>query len=244
MLSIRLEIGEIDYETCAEALLPPLVGKCAARAAPSELEKFVGKLGPDAVPIARSLLGYLDGDVKDRLVVALLTAHEAGLRGALNGYLAQLLPGPAVKIGCLSALDQPGSRLSLRASQIEVDYAALLDSPLVADGLDHLGGESSLLKSAAKLALQMGTRMPPEKLEKQVISLLGTDKVKSKLLTALADGLSRAGLAVTFRDMIVETTAAIELPESLSGGKDEGVIPDAVEDALMDAIIAWMRSRL
>ena len=239
MLNIRLEIGRIDYHKCVEALLPPLVEHCAAKAQPNELDKFLAKLGKDAAPAACAVLDDMDADARDRMVVWLVTAHEERMRNAANRELASLLGGPLIRIGRLIARDRPGSRLTLLASQVEIDYAALLSSPMVADGVERLGETNSFLKGAAKLALQMGAHMSPENLEKQGVALLNSKKIKEKLKTALAGALRQAGLDVEIEDVVAEATNVIELPEPLHA--DEGLIPDAFEDELMDALVKQLR---
>ena len=243
MVNIRLEIERIDYEKSVEKLLPRIVDSCAQKEKPGELERFVRKLGPDTVPVTKKLLRYLDDEVKDQIIVWLVSAHGEGLTETANEYLAELLPGPAVRLGALLAQDRPGPRLALLAERVRIDYAALLQSPLAASGVEQLGTESGLLKGAAKLALQMGARLSPDALEKQGIALLGSERVKPRLLSAFSEGLEQMGLFVRFRDMALRNDSVIELPAALeqTPAKDEGLIPDAFEEPLTDAVCAWLR---
>lgn len=242
MVSIRLEVERIDYEKSIEGLLPQIVEHYAAKSRPSELEKCIGRLGADAAPIALKLLGYLEDDAKDELVVWLISSHEERLRKEANEYLKKVFNGNVAQIGYFSAQDQPGSRLELLASDIKIDYDALFESPAVMEGVEQLGKESGILKGAAKLALQMGSRMSAESLEKQGVALLGSGRVKGKLLPAFAEALQQVGLWVAFRDMEVESGNVIALPEKLPGGaEDEGLLPDSIEDALIEALVRWMR---
>ena len=133
--------------------------------------------------------------------------------------------------------------LNIRLEIGRIDYhqcvEALLSSPLVADGVERLGETNSFLKGAAKLALQMGAHMSPENLEKQGVALLNAKKIKEKLKTALADALRQVGLDVEIEDVVAETANVIELPETPHA--DEGLIPDAFEDELMDALVKQLR---
>lgn len=239
MLDIKLEIGQINYHKCIEALLPPLVEHCAAKQQPNELDRFLAKLGPDAAPAACAVLDEMNTDAKDKMVVWLVTAHEERMRNAANRRLAERLGGPLIRIGCLIARDRPGSRMTLLASQVAIDYTGLLNSPLVAESVERMGGDNGILKGAAKLALQMGAHMSPESLEKQGVALLNTKRVRSRLISVLADALCQAGLEIEVEDMAAEPTAVIQLPGAME--PDEGLIPDAFEEDLMDAMVAQLR---
>lgn len=240
MLDIRLEIAQVNYQKCVEVLLPQLVEHCASKESPNELDKFLAKLGPDAAPAACALLDDMSVDAKDKMVVWLVSAHEERMRNSANRHLAELLGAPIIRIGHFLAIDRPGSRLTLLAEQVNTDYPALLRSPLVEDGVDQIGSENGILKSAAKLALQMGRRMSGENLEKQGLLLLNSAKVKSKLTEVLQEAVRQAGLDVTLEDVSVERSGAILLPEQLS--KDEGLLPDAFEDELLDALARRARA--
>ncbi len=240
MLGIRLEIERVNYEKCVEALLPSLVEHCAVKENPNELDKFLAMLGADAAPAACAVLEEMDADGRDRMVVWLVGAHEERMRNSANRHLAELTGGPIIRIGRLVAQDRPGSRLSLQALQVGIDYRALLASPIVGDGIESIGSEHGVLKGAAKLAVQMGAHMSPASLEKYSVALLNSEKIKSRLMSVLADALRQAGLDVTLADFIVESTDAIELPEALPSPV-EGAIPDAFEDALLGALAARVR---
>ncbi len=215
MLDLRLELARVDHEKCVEALLPQLVEHCAAKAAPNELDRLLGALGPDAVPAARAMLGGMDTDAKDRLVVWLVAAHEERMRNSANRHLAELTGQPIIRVGRLAALDRPGSRLALQARQVDIDYPALLKSPLVEEGIERIGAENGVLKGAARLALQMGAHLSPENLEKQGLLLLNAGRVKQRLMAVMQEAVCQAGLDVTVEDMLVERSAGVpDEPES------------------------------
>jgi hypothetical protein len=230
MIKINFSIERIDYERCVENLLPRFVAKCAAAEKPSEAEKLLVKLGPDAVPIAKRILRYLDPNARDQIVIAMLEVHTDKLVRAANEALEELLGGGCVVIGDVEMKDLPGSWLTLSATRVEIRYEALANSPLLSGGM--LGG-------AAKLALQMAS---PATIEKQAVRLLASELVKPKLLATLGDALQKAGLAVSVRDMTILQDTDGPRPEREK--KDEGLIPDAVEDQLLDAVIAWMKESL
>ena len=228
MLNIQLDVVQIDYRACVEKLLPQLVEHCAAKSAPNELDRFLSDLGAEAAPAACALLKEMSGDEKDQMVVWLVSSHEERMRNSANRHLSELFGAPIVRIGHFAALDRPGSRLALLAEQVDIDYAALLRSPLVGEGIERLGSENSVLKGAAKLAVQMGAHLSGESLEKQGLLLLNSAKVKQRLMEVLQDAVRQTGLDVALEGMSVERSAAILLP---AVGAEP--IPGSFEDQMM-----------
>ncbi len=239
MLDIRLEIDRVDYKKCVEALLPQLVEHCAAKAAPNELDRFLAKLGQDAVPAACSLLDEMDTDAKDKMVVWLVSAHEERMRASANRHLAELFGAPLIRIGRFSAQDRPGSRLALLATRVDADYPELLRSRPVEEGIEQIGKENGILKSVAKLAVQMGTHLSNENLEKQGLLLLNSERIKSRLTAVLQDAVRQAGMEATIENMTVERST--DAPAPAAPPADEGLIPDAFEEELMNALVAKIR---
>lgn len=237
-----MELERINYRSCVEALLPPLVEHCAAKSEPNELDRFLTKLGPDAAPVVCSILYGMDDAAKNKMVVWLAGAHEERMRNAANRHLAELLGGPVIRVGRLLVAELPEGRMALEAARVEVDYPALLKSPLAAEGIERLGAENGLLKGAAKLAMQLGAHMSSEQLEKSCLTMLNSDKLKARLMAMLTDAIARAGLDVVPSNLTVEDGSVIRLPESLTDTSGQGLIPDAFEDALMDALAARLRT--
>lgn len=234
MLDIRLELSKINYRKCIEVLLPPLVEHCASKSAPNELDTFLAKLGPDAVRAACAVLDGMSVDDRDKMVVWLVSAHEERMRNSANRHLSGLFGAPLVRIGHFAALDRPGNRLSLLATQIDADYASLLHSPLVKEGVAQLGQENAILKGAAQLALQFGAYLPPESLEKYGLGLLNAEGVKQRLKGALQEGVLQAGLDAEIEDMFVEQSGTVPLPDAAG----DNAVPDSFEKELLGALSA------
>ncbi|MBR3559966.1 MAG: hypothetical protein IKN81_00290 [Oscillospiraceae bacterium] len=228
MLNLQLDVARVDYRGCVEVLLPQLVEHCAAKSAPNETDRFLAGLGAEAVPAACALLEEMSADDKDRMVVWLVSAHEERMRDSANRHLAELFGASIVRVGRFAALDRPGSRLAQLAEQVDADYSALLRSPLVNDGIERIGSEYAILKSAAKLAVQMGTHLSGESLEKQALLLLNSTRVRQRLVDALQGAVRQAGLDVELENVTVERSTAVLLPQ---GGT--APIPGSFEERMM-----------
>ena len=228
MLTIRLDIERIDYEKSVENLLPKLQEQIRKKAAPSDWERLVLLLQKDAAPIAGKLLQFMSVAEKDALIVWLVSSHQARYAAVATEHAAEILGKNTVKIGAFQAKDLPGTRMELQARQVEIDYQALLRSPVLGDGI---------ASGAARLALQV---MSPAAMEKQGMAMLNSELVKPKLLSTLSDGLRKAGLVVTLRDLEFRT----ETDTVHAGTETETAVPESIRTAVIKAVAAWMRDTL
>ncbi|MBQ9458890.1 MAG: hypothetical protein IJU66_03055 [Oscillospiraceae bacterium] len=208
MLDICLEVASINYRKCVELLLPQLIEHCAGKREPNELDRYLASLGTEAVAAACSLLEEMNADEKDELIVWLVAAHEERLKNAANRELAGVLGGDIVRIGRFAAVDRPGDKLTLLATQVAVDYPRLLGSRAVNEGVEQIGAENSVLKGAAKLALSLGQYLSAESLEKQSVMLLNSAKVRQRLMAVLQEAVCNEGVDVVVESMSVERSTA------------------------------------
>ena len=238
MIHITVQIERIDYEKSVEKLLPQIMAEFSAKKSPDALEQFVLRLGEDAVPVAKKLIGYMEDSVRDGLVVWMAESRQEQIVRTVNQHLDELFGASVMKVGAVSAEDRPGTRLALRVSRVEIDYAALMKSPAVGSALDQLGGNGGLLKGAAMFALQMASMASPDTLEKQGIALLSSDRVKPKILSALTGAFEKIGLAASVADLSVEAGAGPETKAPQDAG-----LPAELKSGLMDAAAAFLREK-
>ena len=178
------------------------------------------------------LLGYLDTDTRDRIIVWLLEDQRDEIVSSLNKAMHDYLGGDAVVIGTLYAEDQPGPKIALHAAQVKTDSKQLIESPAL----------TGIAGGAAKLAFRIAKA---ETIEKEAVELLSSGFVRPKLITMLSDGLREAGLHITLSDVVIaEDPGSEEIPRMTDPEKDEGLIPDVIEDKIIDAFVAWLRGIL
>ena len=79
------------------------------------------------------------------------------------------------------------------------------------------------------MMLSMGRLMSPAALEKQGLNLLGTQRIKEKLMHAITEGLQQAGLDIELADMTAEQSAGGQMSQATDGS----VIPADYEKKLM-----------
>jgi len=232
MIKISFEIREINYEKSFESLISQLTEECRSKTDPTEIEKLIARLGDDTVLLVNKLLGYLDTDTRDRIIVWLLEDQRDEIVSSLNKAMHDYLGGDAVVIGTVYAQDQPGPKIALHAAQVKTDSKQLIESPAL----------TGIAGGAAKLAFRIAKA---ETIEKEAVELLSSGFIKPKLITMLSDGLREAGLHITLNDVVItEDSGNEEIPRMKDPEKDEGLIPDAIEDKIIDAFVAWLRGIL
>ena len=240
MISIKMELDQINYRACVEAILPQLVEHCSAKRNPNELDRFLTELGADAVPAVCSVLNEMSEAEKKRMTVWLAANHEERMRNAANRHLTELLGGPMIRVGRLIAAEQPDGSMLLEAAQVEVDYPSLLKSPFAAEGVERIGKDNGLLKGAARLAMQMGSHLPSDSLEKYCVALLNTEKIRKQLMLLFRDALAQAGLEARLRGLSVEDASVIQLPERLTRSAENR--PDHFEKEWMELLLTRYRA--
>ena len=232
MIKISFEVREINYEKCFESLIPKVTEECRSKEDPTEIDKLIVRLGDDAAAVVNKLMGCLDTDTRDEIIVWLLEKQQDVILDSVNKALQDMLGGDAVVIGTLYALDRPGTKISLHAGKVKTDSKKLAESP----ALTGISG------GLAKLALKI---TDPETVEKEVIGLLSADYVKTRLISVLSDSLSKAGLHISLSDVTVRKDSGREMiPRMTDPEKDEGLLPDAIEDKIIDALAAWLKGSL
>jgi hypothetical protein len=232
VIKISFEVREINYEKCFESLIPKVTEECRSKEDPTEIDKLIVRLGDDAAAVVNKLMGFLDTDTRDEIIVWLLEKQQDVILDSVNKALQDMLGGDAVVIGTLYALDRPGTKISLHAGKVKTDSKKLAESP----ALTGISG------GLAKLALKI---TDPETVEKEVIGLLSADYVKTRLISVLSDSLSKAGLHISLSDVTVRKDSGREMiPRMTDPEKDEGLLPDAIEDKIIDALAAWLKGSL
>lgn len=228
---IRFEVQDINYEECFRNLIPQMISRTKGQPNLSEPEKLLIRLGDDAVPVLLKLLSYFDTDTRDQLFVWLLGDNQDMFISTANTEMKEMFGGDAIVIGGLYAQDLPGPGIMLYATQVDIDYKQLVASPMF----------SGVLGGAAKIALKLAS---PETVEKTGIKLLSSNLVKPVFISTLSDSLQKAGLILALGDVELMDDTGMDLPTPKTSSKEEGLLPDAIEDQILDAVAAWLKDSI
>ena len=178
------------------------------------------------------LVSFLDTDTRDQIIVWMVEKMQDTIVSSVNKALHDYLGGDAIMIGTIYVEDSPGPKITLHAVQVKTDSSQLTDSPAL----------TGIIGGVAKLAFLFSD---PAAIEKDVIKLLSSDYVKPKIISTLSDGLRKAGLHLTLSDIVVrEDTGKDKIPHMTDPEKDEGLLPDAIEDKIIDALAGWLKQTL
>ena len=229
MINISFVVQKINYEKCFENLIRQLVEECRSNTDPTEIDKLVARLGDDTVPVVEKLLGFLDTDTRDDIIVWILEKQQDLIVSSANKALHDLLGGDAVVIGTIYARNHPGTKISLHAGQVRTDSTQLTDSPAL----------TGIIGGVAKFAFMFSD---PGAVEKDVVKLLSSDYVKPKIISTLSDGLHKAGLEISISDVVIKEDLGYDkIPRMMDPDKDEGMLPDVIEDKIIDALVSWLK---
>jgi hypothetical protein len=229
MIKIRIDVKDINYEKCFETLIPQLTADCKTKADPELFDKLIIKLGDDIIPVVEKLLGFVDTDTRDKIIVWLVEDQQETIVSALNKALHDTLGSDAIVIGSLYAEDKPGAKIALHAARVKTDSTKLDESPV----LTGIGG------GLAKFVFSV---TDADTIEKGAVKLLSSDYVKPKIVSALSDSLHKAGLHLTISDIVIqEDSGKGKIPCIMDPEKEEGRLPAAIEDKVIDALVAWLK---
>ena len=106
MIGITLDVERIDYDKSVEGLLPSVLGWIAGNEKLREADKFLKKLGPDAVP-AQGTADPVGGGVSGRRLPGGLPDRGV-LRGKQTGEPPDFPRGPGRSPLCLPARQPAG----------------------------------------------------------------------------------------------------------------------------------------
>jgi hypothetical protein len=174
----------------------------------------------------------MDTDARDQIIVWLIEALHSELVKSANFAMYDLLGVNAILIGTLYAQDEPGTKISLHAAHVKTDSKKLIESPAL----------TGIAGGAAKLAFRIASA---ETIEKEAVKLLSSEMIKPKIISSLSDSLREAGLYLTLSDVVItEDPGTGKIPRMMDPDKDEGMLPDVIEDKIIDALVAWLKEIL
>ena len=229
MIKICIEVDKINYEKCFENLIPQVTKEFRSNKNPGELDKLIIRLGDDLVPVVNKLVGYLDTDTRDQIIVWIVEMMQDTIVDSVNKALHDYLGVDAIIIGTIYAKDQRGTKISLHAGQVRTDSTQLTDSPAL----------TGIIGGVAKFAFMFSD---PGAVEKDVVKLLSSDYVKPKIISTLSDGLHKAGLEISISDVVIKEDLGYDkIPRMMDPDKDEGMLPDVIEDKIIDALVSWLK---
>lgn len=221
MIAVNAKIVKIDYEKTFRQLFPILKEKLAAMDSRNMLLRLFQKLDDAALPVLLGIMGSLQENTKNELLVSCINAYSVRLRDMLNQQMLRHPYGKYLHAGAISGARE-GKTLQLWIGQIQVDYKGL-----VRDNIPGaLGGIASVFVG--------------NKLENMALELLWTDESRQKLTELATSALVQYGFAIELAEIQMvqdfkESNDAIELEGHLE-------LTAEMEEDILDALAAALRS--
>ncbi len=252
MVHVKIIISEIDYEKSFANLFPMALKKCSVIENPNMAVRFLKKMGDASMTAALGVMNQMAEQDKGKLLCALLNLYSDEIQKALKMYLEKNEIGKNVKVGDVFLTQDETGRLALLGYDIRINYSGLADNSHVQEKIkgiagNMVGGVSKIgwLKEAAAdsagFAAKAAAQLAPGKVEKLGISFLEKPENKKKLITWAAQTLTGKGVCLTLEDCFFVQDEDLETWDVNKQEKDRRAFPEELEDALMDAVVGYLK---
>lgn len=252
MVYAKIRIKEIDYEKSFANLFPMVLKKCSAIENPNMAIRFLKKMGDASLTAALGVMNQLDDQSKGELLCAFVNLYRGEIQAKLRTYLEGNEIGKNIIVGGIFLTQEAAGGLALMGYDIQIKYSKLAQNSQVQDkikdvagtmvsGISKIGWLKEAAADGAGFAAKAAAQIAPGKVEKLGISLLEKPEYKKKLMTWVAQTLTEKGICLTLEDCFF-------VQESESGtwtadyqGKNQELFPLDLEDALMDAVVGYLK---
>lgn len=252
MINLKIIVKEIDYEKSFANLFPVALKKCSEIADPNMAVRFLKKMGDASMTAALGVMNQMTDRGKGELLCTLVNLYSGEIQAALKTYLEKNELGENIKIGDICLTQDSNGCLALLGYDIRINYSALADNSHVQDKIKDIAGNMvsgvskfGWLKEAAAdgagLAAKAVAGIAPGKVEKFGISLLENPKNKKKLMTWAEQTLTEKGVCLTLEDCFFVQESDSETWSANEQEKDKKFFPEELEDALMDAVVKYLK---
>lgn len=222
MLSISIEISNIDYEKTFRQVFPVVKDKIGSMESKNLVIRLFQKLDDAALPVLLGVMMRLPEDTKNELLVQCLNAHSCKIKEKLNEELVKSAYGKHLTVGCVSAVCR-NDNVYLWIGQAKVNYKTLVK--------EKVGGKLGGIVAS----------LPIEKLEKMGIELLWTDENKLKLMKLAKSTLDKYGFAMELDD--IQLVQEKEEPVDAVEGEIHLELSDKMETDILDALAGYLKDK-
>lgn len=186
MLSIIIEIADINYEKSCQQFFPFLKEKAGEMKSLNMGIHFLQKLDDVAFSALLEFIKRLPENTKNDVIILMINLYSLKITDKLNQEVQKISYGQYLKIGDVSAVQKNG-KIYLWINKISVDYKGLINELPI-----------RILRKPISFFAESG-----ENLEKVVVSILWTKKHKKKIMELAKNTLNEYGLVMELLDIEV-----------------------------------------
>lgn len=263
MINAKIIIKEIQYEETFQNLFPMAMKKCKSMQNPNLAIRFLLKMGDASVTAALGILNNMKQQNKNELLCGFVNLYRQEIQSALNALLQKDELGKNIQMGDIYMAQDYNGQLSLVIYNIKVDYSSLMKNETVKQKIGDYAnkavkktifGAFDKIQKVAAEGIGFATELAagaaqavPNGVEKMVLSIMGKEENKCKLLKMAQQVLLEKGLRLTPEDFIFVQEIPSESEEENiveSVENKEFSLSAELEEDLLDAVTGYLKDLL
>lgn len=254
LITVKIEIGTIDYEKSFKELFPIAMKKLEMIENKNLVLRFLVKMGEESMTAVLGILEKLDDWSKGEILCCIIRLYGEEIVAKLNEMLAKDAIGKNMEINRIF-LVQKEEHMELYAYGAKVDYRGLLDNPdierKVKDAAENMAqgfGKTfqEVAGNNAGTLAKIAARMMPGKVEDIGLNLLQKEKNKQKLLSLSEKALQDKGVWLDLIDFQFEQMdfQNEDLDFIWSDDRKVQLFSKELEEKILDAVVEYIKPLL
>ena len=229
-MTASVTVSEIDFDRSCYSIAPLVFRKLSEKPDPGLAVKFLNRLGMDGLPIVLNILNRLSEADKNELVIIGVNSFREKIMSVIKKVLSEYALSEAISFGGIAARSS-GGKIEITVFGLELDYAQLAGSRLIAEKLNTgaLGRFSGFLGGAGKA------------LEGPVLKLLSSQEIKNRILAFAASRLEKFGIYMKLNDFHIDRFSGMP-EESAPSENTRFKLPGELEDKIAAAAAEYFKS--
>ena len=254
MVTVKIDIGKIDYEKNFKELFPVVMKKLEIVENKNLALRFLMKMGEASMTAVLGILGRLDERAKGEILCGIIRLYGQEIVSRLNETLEKDEIGRNINITQILLL-QDGEKMELYAYGAKINYRGLLDNQdiqkKVKDAAENmaqgLGGlfQEAIGNNVGKLA-KAAARIAPGEVERVGLNLLQKENVKRKLLALSEKALHDKGVWLDLIDFNIEQIdTKQEFIDTLQENTEsKQLFSEELEEKILNAVVDYIKPLL
>lgn len=251
MITIKIDIGTIDYEKNFKELFPIVMKRLEKTEDKNFLFRFLEKMGEESITAVMGILRKLDEWSKGEILCSIIRLYREEIVAELNEMLAEDPIGKNIRVSGILLL-QKEEQMELYVYGTKVNYTGLFDEPDIEKKVKDAAGNmvqgfgktvQEVTGNHAGALAKLAARVIPRKVEHIGINLLQKEQNKQKLLSLSKKALQDKGIWLDLIDFQFEQVYP-QNDDMNSVWSDDGkvqLLSDELEEKMLDAVVEYIK---